>query len=223
MPPGAKSKYTDEQKRKAEHIEQSYESRGVREKEAERRAWATVNKDDGGGSGRGKLTGNPAAHKGGPSAPPPRRGDRRRADRNRRGRPPRPGNETRRGRRRGGGGMTDRDKRIQEIAYQLWVQEGRPEGRSASHWLEAVALYEAETARSGSAEAKPAAGPVAEKPARSAEKKTPEPMGGEKTAAPHAQKPASASKPKSVEAAGKPAPPGPDKPSGASKKKPPAK
>jgi plasmid stabilization system protein ParE len=70
MPQGDKSKYTDKQERKAEHIEQSYESRGVPEKEAERRAWATVNKDDGGGkrpsgSGRGKSTGHPAAHKGG--------------------------------------------------------------------------------------------------------------------------------------------------------------
>jgi hypothetical protein len=70
MPRGDKSKYTDKQDRKAEHIEQSYESRGVAEKEAERRAWATVNKDDGGGkkadgSGRGKSTGHPAAPKGG--------------------------------------------------------------------------------------------------------------------------------------------------------------
>lgn len=70
MPRGDKSKYTDKQERKAEHIEKSYESRGVPEKEAERRAWATVNKDDGGGkraggSGRGKSTGHPAAHKGG--------------------------------------------------------------------------------------------------------------------------------------------------------------
>ena len=70
MPRGDKSKYTDKQERKAEHIEQSYESRGVPEKEAERRAWETVNKDDGGGkrvggSGRGKSTGHPAAHKGG--------------------------------------------------------------------------------------------------------------------------------------------------------------
>jgi hypothetical protein len=70
MPRGDKSKYTDKQERKADHIEQSYESRGVPEKEAERRAWATVNKDDGGGkrpggSGRGKSTGHPAAHKGG--------------------------------------------------------------------------------------------------------------------------------------------------------------
>ena len=70
MPRGDKSKYTDKQQRKAEHIEDSYESRGVPEKEAERRAWATVNKDDAGGkepggSGRGKHTGRPAAHKGG--------------------------------------------------------------------------------------------------------------------------------------------------------------
>jgi plasmid stabilization system protein ParE len=70
MPRGDKSKYTDKQDRKAEHIEQTYERRGVPEKEAERRAWATVNKDDGGGknaggSGRGKSTGHPAAHKGG--------------------------------------------------------------------------------------------------------------------------------------------------------------
>src|ERR1700739_689314 len=55
---------------KAGHIAESYEERGLSEKEAERRAWATVNKDDGGGkkpggSGRGKATGHPAAHKGG--------------------------------------------------------------------------------------------------------------------------------------------------------------
>ncbi|MBG0800651.1 plasmid stabilization protein [Methylocystis sp. H4A] len=69
MPQGDKAAYTDKQKRKAEHIEEGYEKRGVSEKEAERRAWATVNKDDGGGkksgSGRGAKTGNPAAHKGG--------------------------------------------------------------------------------------------------------------------------------------------------------------
>jgi plasmid stabilization system protein ParE len=72
MAQGDKAKYTDKQKRKAEHIADSYESRGVPEKEAEARAWATVNKDDGGGkkpggSGRGKATGHPAAHKGGAS------------------------------------------------------------------------------------------------------------------------------------------------------------
>lgn len=60
MPKGDKSAYTDKQKRQAEHIEESYESRGVPEEEAERRAWATVNKASGGGkksgSGRGKAT-----------------------------------------------------------------------------------------------------------------------------------------------------------------------
>ncbi|MBL8844493.1 MAG: plasmid stabilization protein [Hyphomicrobium zavarzinii] len=70
MPQGDKSKYTVKQERKADHIAEGYEKRGVKKKEAERRAWATVNKDDGGGkkpggSGRGRSTGNPAAHKGG--------------------------------------------------------------------------------------------------------------------------------------------------------------
>lgn len=69
MPRGDKSKYTDKQKRQAEHIEESYESRGVPEKEAERRAWATVNKETGGGnksgSGRGKKDTNVSAKKGG--------------------------------------------------------------------------------------------------------------------------------------------------------------
>ena len=70
MPRGDKSKYTDKQERKADHIAEGYEAKGVADKEAERRAWATVNKDDGGGkkaggSGRGKSTGHPAAHKGG--------------------------------------------------------------------------------------------------------------------------------------------------------------
>ncbi|MBP2299395.1 hypothetical protein [Azospirillum picis] len=49
MSQGDKSKYTDKQKRQAEHIEESYEKRGLSEPEAERRAWATVNKQDGGG------------------------------------------------------------------------------------------------------------------------------------------------------------------------------
>ena len=69
MPRGDKSKYTEKQERKADHIADSYEQRGVPEEEAERRAWATVNKDDGGGkragSGRGADTGHPAAHRGG--------------------------------------------------------------------------------------------------------------------------------------------------------------
>ncbi len=69
MPRGDKSAYTDKQKRKAEHIEESYESRGVPEKEAESRAWATVNKESGGGkksgSGRGKAESHVSSKKGG--------------------------------------------------------------------------------------------------------------------------------------------------------------
>jgi plasmid stabilization system protein ParE len=69
MPRGDKSKYTDKQERKADHIAESYEARGVPDAEAERRAWATVNKDDGGGkksgSDRGAETDHPAAHRGG--------------------------------------------------------------------------------------------------------------------------------------------------------------
>ena len=69
MPRGDKSAYTDKQKRKAEHIEEGYEERGVSEKEAERRAWATVNKEDKGGkksgSGRGKKSTKSSSRKGG--------------------------------------------------------------------------------------------------------------------------------------------------------------
>src|SRR5258708_18233375 len=57
MPRGDKSSYTDKQKRQAEHIEEDYEDRGVAKKEAERRGWATVNKETGGGnkSGSGRV------------------------------------------------------------------------------------------------------------------------------------------------------------------------
>jgi plasmid stabilization system protein ParE len=69
MPQGDKSAYTDKQKRQAEHIEEGYEERGIPEKEAERRAWATVNKMTGGGkksgSGRGKPENHEPARKGG--------------------------------------------------------------------------------------------------------------------------------------------------------------
>lgn len=72
MPRGDKSSYTDKQKRKAEHIEEGYEDRGVSKKEAERRAWATVNKESGGGkksgSGRGKKGNKSASRKGGKKA-----------------------------------------------------------------------------------------------------------------------------------------------------------
>ena len=72
MPRGDKSSYTDKQKRKAEHIEEGYEDRGVSKKEAERRAWATVNKESGGGkksgSGRGKKGNKTSSRKGGKKA-----------------------------------------------------------------------------------------------------------------------------------------------------------
>ena len=69
MPRGDKSAYTDKQKRQAEHIEKGYEQRGVPEAEAEKRAWATVNKETGGGkksgSGRGKPENHEPSRKGG--------------------------------------------------------------------------------------------------------------------------------------------------------------
>lgn len=69
MPRGDKSKYTDKQERQADHIAEGYEHRGVSEKEAERRAWATVNKETGGGkksgSGRGKPESHASSKKGG--------------------------------------------------------------------------------------------------------------------------------------------------------------
>jgi plasmid stabilization system protein ParE len=69
MPRGDKSSYTDKQRRQAEHIEESYESRGLPDKEAERRAWATVNKETGGGkksgSGRGKPVNTQPSRRGG--------------------------------------------------------------------------------------------------------------------------------------------------------------
>lgn len=70
MPRGDKSKYTEKQKRQAEHIEEGYEERGISEGEAERRAWATVNKVTGGGkksggSGRGRKEDHSPMKKGG--------------------------------------------------------------------------------------------------------------------------------------------------------------
>src|SRR4051812_50133536 len=85
MPRGGKSKYTEKQKRKAEDIEEGYEQRGVPKDEAERRAWATVNKMDRGGekpggSGYGKPKNLSPARKGGKlggrASPPPPAGGR---------------------------------------------------------------------------------------------------------------------------------------------------
>lgn len=69
MPRGDKGAYTSKQKRRADHIEEGYEKRGVSSGEAARRAWATVNKESGGGkksgSGRGKKENRSASRKGG--------------------------------------------------------------------------------------------------------------------------------------------------------------
>ena len=69
MPRGDKSAYTDKQKRQAEHIEEGYEKRGVKASTAAARAWATVNKETGGGkkagSGRGKKVNTAPSKKGG--------------------------------------------------------------------------------------------------------------------------------------------------------------
>jgi hypothetical protein len=70
MPRGDKSSYTSKQKRQAEHIEEGYEKRGASKKEAERRAWATVNKvhkggEKPGGGGYGKREDHSSMHKGG--------------------------------------------------------------------------------------------------------------------------------------------------------------
>jgi hypothetical protein len=69
MPRGDKSSYTDKQKRMARDIEKGYEDRGVGEKESERRAWATVNKETHGGkksgAGHGKSEDHSPSRKGG--------------------------------------------------------------------------------------------------------------------------------------------------------------
>ena len=69
MARGSKKKYTSKQKRKASKIERGYKKRGVSSKEAERRAWATVNKSSRGGkksgSGRRKKESKASSRKGG--------------------------------------------------------------------------------------------------------------------------------------------------------------
>ena len=69
MARGSKATYTNKQKRQARHIEEGYEHRGVRDEEAARRAWSTVNKETGGGkksgSGRGKPENHAPSRKGG--------------------------------------------------------------------------------------------------------------------------------------------------------------
>ena len=83
MPQGDKSSYTDKQKRQAEHIEESYIESGLPEDEAEARAWATVNKQDGGGkksgSGRAKPKDKTPAASGGKKGGAAKKAPRKRA------------------------------------------------------------------------------------------------------------------------------------------------
>ena len=83
MPRGDKSSYSNKQKRRAEHIEEGYEKRGTSSKEAKRRAWATVNKETGGGkksgSGRGRTENRSASRKGGRKGGRARAGSRSRS------------------------------------------------------------------------------------------------------------------------------------------------
>jgi len=69
MARGSKASYSDKQKRQARHIEEGYEKRGTSKREAEKRAWATVNKETGGGkksgSGRGRSENRSSSRKGG--------------------------------------------------------------------------------------------------------------------------------------------------------------
>ena len=77
MPRGSKSSYTNKQDRQAEHIAESYQKRGVSKKTAKARAWATVNKQDGGGkksgSGRGRKRNTAPSRKGARKAAASRR------------------------------------------------------------------------------------------------------------------------------------------------------
>jgi hypothetical protein len=70
VPRGDKSRYTDKEKRQADHIEEGYEERGLSEEESKRRAWATVNKvhhggEKPGGGGYGKPEDHSPMRKGG--------------------------------------------------------------------------------------------------------------------------------------------------------------
>ena len=114
--------------------------------------------------------------------------------------------------------MTHRQKRIQEIAYQLWVQEGHPEGRSDSHYFEAEMVYETEIAGREGVEAEELVAETKAKPRKpqpakpAAEKPTP-------SAKPKAAADAQDAKRKTVEA--EPAATSPAKaPAGGAKRKP---
>lgn len=63
MARGSKAAYSEKQKRQAQHIEESYQDRGVSKDAAAARAWATVNKQSGGGERSGSGRNKPAPAK----------------------------------------------------------------------------------------------------------------------------------------------------------------
>ncbi|KAJ3047847.1 hypothetical protein HK097_011128 [Rhizophlyctis rosea] len=63
MAPGSKDKYNNKQKRMADHIKQTEHDRGANDKTASRIAWATVNKQTGGGRHKGGSGSGPAQDK----------------------------------------------------------------------------------------------------------------------------------------------------------------
>jgi Protein of unknown function (DUF2934) len=139
--------------------------------------------------------------------------------------------------------MTNRERRIREIAYHLWEQEGRPEGESDSHrlWLAAEAQFEAEVTERKDAGSEPPPEAALEPPAEAAVEPRAEPVPAvkkpvrpvkPKTDEPTAEKPARSAKPKAAEPApgkkagsakAKAAEPAVEKPPGSGKRKPGAK
>jgi len=115
MPRGDKSTYSDKQERKAKHIEQSYEKKGVSKDEAEARAWATVNKQSGGGeqSGSGKT-------KSGTAKSADRKDSARRAVATKQGQSPNSGRAASRRSRTGSTSLSDltRDELVKKAAEQ---------------------------------------------------------------------------------------------------------
>jgi len=115
MPRGDKSTYSDKQVRKAEYIEESYEKNGVSKDEAEARAWATVNKQSGGGeqSGSGKT-------KSGTAKRADRKDSARRAVATKQGRSPNGGHTAARSSRTGSTSLSDmtRDELVKKAAEQ---------------------------------------------------------------------------------------------------------
>lgn len=95
--------------------------------------------------------------------------------------------------------MSDDKDRIRRRAYQIWLEEGRPEGREAAHWEMARELVAIENEQKTTAKpVRPASGhpqraaDTAEQispPAREAEKSLAEPTGSSPKTAP-ATKPA---------------------------------